>query len=305
MSLGGSYQDSYLDLFKGLVEHEAQQKISRLGIIPKIELMSGNKTFFDKLGQNAHYEKTSRGQVKSFTDLTFERRQVVELFVSFDHILDKEDLIKYVDNPQNMVIESAASAMGRQKDEIIMDAIQGNAVVTTNGSSANQALTLSVAVNDHSYDSDSGDVALTPSKLKEATRLLQQNYGHDGSKRLFCVAPIGQIMELASADEVINKDFRSSSVLEGPGIHKGISGYLGIDFISYEETGLDGSSDENVYLLTEDAIRMGIFQEMKAEILKDSTRVGNPDTISVTQALGAVRMHEEKVVTILCDPRKA
>lgn len=305
MALGGTYQDHYLDLFKGLVDHEAQQKISRLSIIPAVEMLSGNKTFFDKLGSNSSYNKTSRGEVKTFSNLTFERRQVQETFASFDHILDKEDLIKYVENPQNMIIESAASAMGRQKDSIIMSAIQGNAVVTTNGSTANQALTLSVAVNDHSYDSGSGDVALTPSKLKEAIRLLQQNYGYDGSQKLFCVAPIGQIMELASSDEVINKDFRSSAVLEAPGVHKGISGYLGIDFIAYEDTGVDGNADEQVYLLTGDAIRLGVFQEMKAEILKDTTRVGNPDTISVTQALGAVRMHEEKVVEILCDPRKS
>ncbi len=302
MALGGTYQDHYKDLFKGIIGHEAQQNGSRLEQTVMTEFMEGNKTFFDKLGKSSHYIKSTRNQDKTFSDLTFERRQVQEELASFDHIFDREDLIKYVENPRNEVVRSAVMEIGRRKDEVIMDAIKGNAVVTTNGSTANQALTLTIAVDDHQFDSDTGDVGLTISKLKLGKTLIRENFGMGANERLFCVAPTRQIMNLTTATETVSSDFRVNKPLEGPGVVSGLSGYLGFDFIEYEETGVDGSSDELAYVYTEDAIKMGIFIPLTVQVEKITTKTTNPDSLAVFEAIGATRMWEEKVVEIACDP---
>ena len=168
MALGGTYQDHYKDMFRDLLLHEAQQDGSRLEQSVMVEMMEGNKTYFDKLGQSTHYVKSSRGQAKTLSDATFERRQVQEVFAEVDHLLDKEDLIKYVQNPRNEIVQSFVWELGRRKDEVIKDALSGNAVVTTSGSTSNQALTLTIAVNSHQFDTATGDVGLTTSKLKLA-----------------------------------------------------------------------------------------------------------------------------------------
>lgn len=302
MALGGTYQDHYKDMFRDLLLHEAQQDGSRLVSAVMVESLEGNKTYFDKLGQSSHYVKTTRGQAKNPSDATFERRQVQEQFAEFDHILDKEDLIKYVQNPRNEIVRSAVWELGRRKDEIILDAISGNAVVTTNGSTANQALTLTVAVNDHSFDSGSGDVGLTTGKLKKAMALIKENYGDMGSRRLICIAPSRQLINLTTEDQQVSGDYRSKKPLEGPGVFEGLSGFMGIDFIAYEDTGVDGSSDELAFFMTDDAVKLGIFHPLTVEIDRDTSRAGNPDVISVYEAIGAVRMYEEKVVQIACDP---
>ncbi len=303
MALGGTYQDHYKDLFKGLIGHEAQQNGSRLEQTVQIEMMEGNKTFFDKLGKSAHYIKTTRNQDKTFSDLTFERRQVQEVLASFDHIFDREDLIKYVENPRHEVTRSAVMEIARTKDETIMAAVQGNAVVTTNGSTANQALTLTVAVDDHQFDSDSGDVGLTVSKLKLAKVLIAEAFGSQGmNDRLICVAPSRQIMNLTVAAQTVSSDFRAKKPLEGPGTVSGLSGYLGFDFIEYEETGTDGNSDEQAYVYTDDAVKMGIYIPLTVEVEKITTKTTNPDALAVFEAIGATRMWEEKVVEIACDP---
>lgn len=301
MSLGGTHIDHYKNIYKGLIGHECQQSESRLSVIPMTERMDGNKTFIDIFGADSTYTKTYRNQPKTYTQSTYERRLVQETFESFDRVLDKEDLIKYVEDPRNAIVKSAAMAMARHRDSVIMDAISGSATVITNDSSASQALTLSVAVNDHQFDSDSGDVGLTPSKLKLGQTLLQENYGWDGNSRLFCVAPARQIANLTTKAEVVSKDYRNTAPLEGPGVHAGLSGYLGITFIAYEDTGLSGT-DELAFLVTDDAITLGVYQDIKVEYAPDTTLVGNPDTISVTQALGATRRFEKKVVKIICDP---
>jgi hypothetical protein len=303
MSLGGTYQDHYKDMFKETLLLEAQQMGSRLEQSVMIESMSGNKTYFDKLGKVTNYIKSSRGQAKNLSDITFERRQVQEEFAEFDHLIDREDLIKYVQDPKSEVVQSAVAELGRRKDLVIHNALAGNAVVTTDGSSANQALTLSVAVDNHDFDSGSGDVALTSGKLKKAVSLILANHGASSNERLICVAPIDQIMNLSTESEQISGDFRATKALDGPGIVKGLSGYMGIDFIAYDEQILvDGSADERIFLYSESAIKLGIFEPLKVEIDRAVERAGNPDILSVFEAIGATRMYEEKVVEILCNP---
>jgi hypothetical protein len=303
MSLGGTYQDHYKDMFKETLLLEAQQMGSRLAQSVMIESMSGNKTYFDKLGKVTNYIKSSRGQAKNLSDITFERRQVQEEFAEFDHLIDREDLIKYVQDPKSEVVQSAVAELGRRKDLVIHNALAGNAVVTTDGSSANQALTLSVAVDNHDFDSGSGDVALTSGKLKKAVSLILANHGASSNERLICVAPIDQIMNLSTESEQISGDFRATKALDGPGIVKGLSGYMGIDFIAYDEQILvDGSADERIFLYSESAIKLGIFEPLKVEIDRAVERAGNPDILSVFEAIGATRMYEEKVVEILCNP---
>jgi len=77
---------------------------------------------------------------------------------------------------------------------------------------------------------------------------------------------------------------------------------MGIDFIAYEETGVDGNGDQRAYVYTDDAIKLGVYTPLTTEIEPDTTRVGNPDILSCWEALGAVRMYETKVVEIACTP---
>ena len=302
MSLGGARLDHYRDIYRDLVLHEAQQQGSRLAAVAMTEKMDGNKTFFDKRGKEAHYIKTSRNQAKTYSNPTYERRQVQEVLASYDEIFDKEDIIKYTSNPRSDSVQAAVWELGRRKDEVIIEAIRGNAVVTTDGSAANQALTLSVVKDSHTFDSGSGDVGLTSSKLKLAKTLMAENYGSQPNERLICIAPERQIMNLTTENQQVSGDFRSSRPLESPGVVQGISGFMGIDFISYEDTGTDASSDERVYLLTHDAIKLGIYLPLTVEIKEDTTLTTNPDTLAVYEAMGATRMYEQKVVDILCDP---
>jgi hypothetical protein len=184
-----------------------------------------------------------------------------------------------------------------------MDAIKGNAQVTTDGTVAATALSLSVAVDNHTYDSGSGDVGLTTGKLRRAIRELAENYGTQGmGQRLICIAPSKQIVNLSTETQTISGDFRGRKPLEGPGVVQGLSGFMGVDFIEYEDVGVDASSDERVMLLTDDAMKLGIFEPLKISIDQHMGKVANPDRIKVWEALGAVRMYEEKVCEILCDP---
>ena len=310
MALSGVHLDHYLEVFKGIVAAEVQQNGSRLGSVPIVESLTGNKNWFDKIGKVSAIPKVSRLQERVYSDISFERRLITNAMITFDHVLDVEDLIRYVDNPQNEIVRAAYMDFGRQRDSVIINAISGNAQVQTNGSVANQALTLSVAVNANTFGFDrtgaalSGDTALHPGKLKAAKKKIAEAYGSNPTDELIVIAPEGQLMALMDSLEVVNNQFSQTKPLDGPGTIARLSGFLGMQFISYEDTGVDGSADEKVYVLTKDAIRLGVFQDMKVKMVEDARIVGVPMSLSVTQSLGAVRMDENKVVTVLCDPRK-
>jgi len=301
MALGGTdFTDSHRDMFKDFYLHQAQQRGSVLEQTVMVEVMEGNKTFFTKIGSVAAALKGTRNEDDIYSDETFERRHVQEQFRQYARLGDVEDMIKQISNPQSELIKAAVWSLGRQKDEVILSAISGNAVVTTNGSTSNQALTLSIAVNDGTFDGNSADVGLTRNKLEVGLTLLGENYGLTG-QRVFCVAPIRQLMNLLQSDSVINSDYRTEKILEGPGVVSRLSGFLGIDFIAYESTGLSGT-DELAFLYTEDAIKLGVYEPLTVFMDQHTGKQGNPDRLKVWEAIGATRMYEEKVVRIIIDP---
>jgi hypothetical protein len=291
MALSGTYLDHHLTMFKDMLDDELQKKGSRLEATVTIESVDGNRTEFEKIGKFSSYEKTSRNQKKTYQDATFEKRRVEFTYTSSDIVLDKVDLMDLIGNPASDYVH----------------AISGNATVITNGSSSSTALPSGskVAVNNHDYDPASGtnDIGLTTFKIKSALKILGENEVDIERDELVCIAPQSQLMALSLEDQVVSADYRGKKPLEGsPGMDTQLSGYMGITFIRYEETDLVNTTDETCYIYPKNAIKLGIRQPLKIEVEKDTTLVGNPDTLSATEDLGAVRMYEEKVIQIACDP---
>jgi hypothetical protein len=300
MSLGGVWSDAYKDVFKETFEHEIQDKGDRLfRLFPK-EMMSGNKTYFTKMGAKSATLKTIRLQKRETASPTYERRFLQQRLIEFAEAIDIEDLIKNIANPEFDIIQAALKEFGRQRDDLVFSALVGNTNVETNGTATPTGLSLKVAVDDHTYSSGSGSVGLTVSKIKKAEARLRENYGYDGTKRLILIAPYAQIMNLTQDDQFVSGDYRSKKPLEGPGIVRNGSGFLDIDMVAFERTGVDSNGDERAFLVTEDALKIGVYHPLKVEVFKDQTLMGSPNTIAMYESMGAVRMDELLVAEIAC-----
>ncbi|MBA4259153.1 MAG: hypothetical protein C0446_08310 [Chitinophaga sp.] len=283
---------------------EMQQETSALMGIFKMSPAKGNKTYIDKLGKRDAQIKTARHQRVTWGDPSFQRRQVTFQMVHDDVALDLEDLLDMVTDPSSSVMKAMAASLGRAADDIILDAISGNAVVIQNGSASNQALTQSIAVNDISYDPDlsAGDKALTPGKLLMAQKYIRQNHGTDD---LVVIAPAGQLAALKTSSKVSSVDFFTvRRPLETGRLEDGLQGYLGMQFVRYEDTGVDGSSDEKVFVVSRDAVEGLIRQPLTVDVVDVVEMVGKVKGLKAYMDMGATRIHEEGVVVIACDPRK-
>ena len=307
MALNGSQQDRFLTLFKDNTMLEFQQEGSRLGNIFKKEVVKGQKTYFDKLGAlSAPRQKTARHQAIVLDDETYERRLLTFETLYKAHAMDINDLMDMVADPSSDVLRSIAHSLGRDADRIIMNAISGNAVVQTDGSTSNVALPAAqkIAVSDITFDLDlsAGDKGLTPGKLMKASKLLKQNYARG---EMVVIAPAGQIANVLAHARAASGDYVSARPLESAGFEQALSGYLGMNFISYEETGVDANSDELVFVVSREAVKIGERKPLQIHVDRLVNHVAVPEQIQAVLDMGAVRMYEEAVVQIACDPRKA
>ena len=305
MAVLGSYQDRFLTLYNDNLLMELQQTNSRLMNIFRREVAKGQKNYIDKLGITPTQTKVSRLQKIVWEEENFERRLITFQMKFSPHCVDISDLLDMVSDPTSKILQSMAYSLGRDMDTIIMNAIGGNAVVQANGSVTNTALPSGqkIAVNDITYDPDlsAANYPLTFGKLLKAKKLLDQAYNPG---EYVVIAPAGQLAYLLTSTRVASADYRTTKPLESPGTDMGLEGLFGMHFVMYEETGVNGSSDELVYVVGRNAVECleRVPLTTKIETLPDV--VGHPQGMHSYFDMGATRMFEESVVQIACSPRK-
>jgi len=306
MAVTGTFSDRFLNLFNENLLNELQQEGSRLiNLFPR-ERMKGQKSYFDKIGVTTSHQKTSRLQDITPDEETYERRLLTFQTHYAAYTPDINDLMDMVADPTSDILRNMGFSLGRKMDEIIMDAIGGTAVVQANGSTTNTTLPAGqvIAVSDITFDLDlaAGDKGLTPGKLMTAVKLLKQNYAMGD---FVVIAPAGQLANVLAHARASSGDYVTARPLESAGFEPALAGYLGLNFVHYEETGVDSNADELVYVVARNAIKVGERQPLMTKLAPRVDKVGHPQQLHSFFDMGATRMFEEAVVQIACDPRKA
>lgn len=307
MAVTGVFQDRFLNLFNENLANELQQEGSRLMNIFPREKMKGQKAYFDKLGITTAHQKVARLQDLIPDEENYERRLLTFQTHFAAYTPDINDLMDMVADPTSDILRNMGFSLGRKMDEIIMNGIKGTAVVQANGATTNVVIPTAqkIVVSDIAYDLDltAGDKGLTPGKLMKAAKLLDQNYARKRGPYVV-IAPAGQIANVIAHARASSGDFRTIRPLESPGLEAALEGYLGMHFIQFEETGVNGDADELVYVVDMDAVKVGVRQDLTTKLAPRVDKVGHPQQLHSFFDMGCVRMFEEAVVEIACDPRK-
>ena len=305
MAVTGTFSDRFLNLFTDNLLNELQQEGSRLiNLFPK-EMAKGQKTYVDKIGVTTSHQKTSRLQDITPDEETYERRLVTFQTHFAAYTPDINDLMDMVQDPTSDILRNMGFQLGRKMDEIIITALGGTAVVQTNGSTSNVTLPSGqlIAVSNITYDLDlsAGDKGLTPGKLMLAQKLLKQNYAMGD---FVVIAPAGQLANVLAHARASSGDYVTARPLQSAGFEPALAGYLGMNYIQYEETGVDGNSDEKVFVVARNALKVLERQPLVTKLAPRVDKVGHPQQLHSFFDMGATRMYEEAVVQIACDPRK-
>ena len=223
-------------------------------------------------------------------------------------LIDKEDVRRMLQDPAGDYAKAAAWAMGRSKDDVIIEAANGNAFGGVDGGT-------SVAVpNTQKLASvSSGFVDMNIGMLRGIKKILDGNDVDESISR-HCAFTSSQVESLLETTEITSGDFNSIKAL----VQGQINSFMGFEFHRTERldlqvdalscdttTGVAGSGSSVIgqrrcIFWAQDGLLLATSQDMQTEIERRADK-SYATQVYVSMGIGATRMEEEKVVSGLCN----
>lgn len=292
------------------VFHLSQQKASRLAPFVRNESQNAEVAFYDRVGSVTAMKKTGRHSDTTYQDTPHSRRSVTTEDFFFADLVDKEDKLRIIMNPESEYAMAAAMALGRAKDDVIIENALGAASTGKDGAgSANLANANKIAGFD---GATATGVGLNIETLRAIKKKFFANEVDEGD--LYFAISAEQLDNMLGDDKIINSDYAVVKAL----VQGDIDSYMGFKFIRIER--LPVTSSATTYDVTNGSVGAGggtlpasarrCFAWKKDGLLL-ATSSGVSSKISelptkhyahqvyASMSIGAVRMEEDKVVEVL------
>lgn len=285
---------AFVEQYKGNVEHLVQQKGSRLRESVGVETVVGKNAFFEQVGSTAAQQRTSRHSDTPRMDTPHARRRVSLIDFDWADLIDDEDRVRMLIDPQSPYASAAAWAMGRAMDEQIVSAADGTAYTGVAGgtsTSYDSSNTVDVQVG----ISPAADTGLNVGKLRAAKQILDANEAEDGDRYMIINAK--QLQNLLGQTEVTSSDFATVKSL----VNGEVDSFMGFTFIRTELIGADSNSDHKVLFWQKAGMKLAIGAEPSIKISERADK-NHATQVFASMAIGATRMQEKLVGYIECDP---
>ena len=277
---------AFVNQFSSNVSMLSQQMGSLLRPAVDVESVTGEKAFFDQVGEAAAVARTSRHQDTPLVTTPHRRRQVSLTTFEWADLIDDSDKVRMLNDPTSSYARAAAAAIGRAMDDEIIDALGGDAKTGKDGSTTTSfPAGQKIAV---------GGAGLTIAKLVSAKKLLDANDVDPSVKRYIVVSP-EQIEDLLNSTTVTSSDFNTVKAL----VQGDINTFVGFEFIVSNRLKVDGSSNRLVYAFAQDGIKLAVGKDVMARIEERADKSFSTQ-IYYCASFGSTRMEEDKVVEIAC-----
>lgn len=296
----------YVQQFASVFEMLAQQTESKLSRAVKV----GSGHFgeqaspVDQVGLIEVAENTSRFEPMPRTDAPFARRWVFPTNWDLNQLMDKNDLMRMLQDPKSELARAAVAAMNRRKDRTIIDGLLntnyvGKAGTTTQAFGTNQV----VGVN-------TGGTAsrLNVAKLRGALEILLSNDVDVESEELYCVVDAKAHSALLAEVQITSQDYNPTR--DGtPVLRDGmIDRFLGFNFIHCERIAeFNGTDDQSgtstpILAFAKSGGYFGMWQDITIDVTERKDLRALPWQIYMAATFGATRLQEDKVVKIWSRP---
>lgn len=291
-------ETSWLDTFSTSFVHLAQQKKSLLRSTVDEEPTKGENAHFDQIGQVDPVKRTSRHADTPQTDVPHDRRVLSADDWEMAEIIDSQDKLRTLKDPQSAYAQAFAAGFGRRMDLTILEAAFAPARTgKTGGTTVNFPSTQQVAVD---YVESGGAVnsSLTLGKIRKVLELFEFAEV-DESDPLTAVISEREKNYLLRTAEFTSQDYNDERKL--------ISGartkfyFMGINWIvmSSRRLQLNGAGHRRIPIYAKSGIKFGMHADVETNAAKDPTKGFNMRLHSKA-SFGATRMEEVKVVEMIC-----
>lgn len=279
---------AFVDQFSANVHLLAEQKMSRLRGTVMIEQVTGDSFAVERVGGiDTANEVTERHGDTPLNSTPHSRRWGFIRDFDVADLIDKQDRVKLLINPDSIYTMRHGGTMGRSFDDEIIRALGAAAASGHSG-------TTPVSFPTSTQEIAHGSTGMTVQKLLQAKEILDSNEIDEFMTR-FAVVGSRQLRELLEDDKISSNDFNTVKAL----VRGEIDEYLGFKFIRSERL-IVASSIRECYVYAQPAVRMGVAQS-PSSVVADRPDKRHAKQIYTYGSWGAVRVEDEMVVRILSD----
>jgi len=289
---------AFVQQFKGNLLHLLNQEGSMLMGSVKLEKVVGKYAHFDRIGRGTVVKRTTRHGDTPINDTAHSRRRVILDDYEWGDLIDQQDKVRMLVDPTSDYARAAAWDLGIKIDEIIIDALNGNATAIDSADASSSVALPSTQIVDEDFGT--ADSNLTVEKLREARRLIMK---HSGSIKepLHIVVNASGMDSLLSETEVTSSDFNTVKAL----VQGDVDTFLGMKFHVVKDGLLPGTADGTdtdpikCLVFMGSALGLGVGKDINVRISERDDK-SYATQVYASMTMGAVRIEEEKVVAIEC-----
>jgi len=217
-----------VDMFSANVMHLAQQKESRLRQFCRQETQRGEKQSYDRIGTKEAQLKSGRHSSVNYQDTPHSRRWVsVQTYYDAD-MVDREDKLRVIQNPESEYAKAIGAALGRKTDSVIIGAALGTAYTGRSGAStASLANANKIAAFVSTENTGSG---LNVDTLRAVRKKFKQNEACRDDEKLIFVCAAEQVDNLLGETQTTSSDYAAIKAL----VDGDVNYFMGFTFVRTE-----------------------------------------------------------------------
>jgi hypothetical protein len=280
---------AFVEQYSANIQMLSQQMGSLLRDAVRNESVVGKDAYFDQIGKVTAVLKTSRHSDTPQIDTPHSRRRVSLADYEFADLIDQQDKVRLLIDPTSSYAKAAAYAMGRAMDDVIIAAALGTA---NTGVSGGTPVTFPAG---NIVAANLGGTGMNIEKLASAKQILDAGDVDPSIKRHIIVSP-QEIADLLNTTTVTSSDFNTVKAL----VHGEIDSFMGFKFHVSNRLVDNGAANTQCIAFAEDGILLGVGKDVTARIDERADK-SYATQVYYCQTIGATRMEEAKVVSVLAN----
>ncbi len=275
--MASSINNAFITQFEAEVHMAYQRMGSKLkNLVRTVNGVNGSTVKFQKVAKGSANTKARHAELVAMDLAHSNVSATLTDYYAADYV-DKLDELKVNIDERQVVAQSAAYALGRKTDQVLIDVLDAST---------------SIAVN---VNSDASE-AMTLVKAKNMMEVFNGNDVPDDGQRYWVVGP-RQWSDLLSVDQFSRVEYVGPNELPFPG---GMTAKRWMGFLFFVHSGLSLSGDDRKTLaFHKSAIGCGIGSDVRTEVNYIPEKVSHLITSMIS--LGAVQIDGDAARVQLCD----
>ena len=225
----------------------------------------------------------------------YTRRWVSPIDKVGDQYVDNLDQLKTPIDPKSQLVMRAAAACARDWDDEIIRAATADATIGQDaGSLSTESFDTSTFRIADTFGA-SAAVGLTVAKLNEARRILEHYHNDLEADPATLVIGSSQHSNLRNQAQVTSSEFNQNGGILLNGV---VTRYMGFDIVVSERLPIYTTTTRGCLVFVKTGLYLGVWQDLKTEVLRRPDLEANPWDISTVHSFGATRTELGKIVQI-------